>query len=146
MCWGWSIATSDGVILRMENIQYDKLRMVAIAADNNYTMTLSVASGFADFPVSISISKADFDVIKTNEERAALLCAAMHHPFQLSETRLSPVEQKHYLSVVLHAPVAEAEAFLTEKDHGTANGAISNYMRLTYGREQSQMRLGKWFN
>jgi hypothetical protein len=130
----------------MESIKYDSLRMMAIASDAKHTMELDVESGFVSFTVSISISKEDFDVLKQNEERAALLCAAIHHPFQLRQTNLNQNEQKYYLKVILHAPIPEVEKFLTEKDHGSANGAISNFIRLTYGRKQSSMRQGKWFN
>jgi hypothetical protein len=130
----------------MDEVKYNSLRMMAFASGEGHKMELSVESGFASFTVSVTINQRDFDVIKQNEERAALLCAAMHHPFQLRETKLNQDEQRHYLDVILHSPTHEVEKFLTKKDHGSANGAISNFIRLTYDREQSLMRQGKWFN
>lgn len=130
----------------MKEINYDNLRMTATASDGTHTMELYIDSGFASFTVSFSISQRDFDVLEQSEERASLLCAALHHPFQLRKTHLSLDMQRHYLDKILHSPAWEVEEFLTKKDHGSANGAISNFIRLIYGREQSLIRQGKWFN
>lgn len=129
----------------MKSVKYDNLRMVATAHGDGGSMIFYVASGFADFPVTIRLNKDDFEVIEKNEDRAALLCAAMHHPFQLKESALNYEQQRNYLDVILHFPESEVEKFLTEKDHGRANGAISNYMRLACSREPSLMRDGQWF-
>ncbi|MES9934585.1 MAG: hypothetical protein ABW162_17420 [Candidatus Sedimenticola sp. PURPLELP] len=130
----------------MKEVKYDNLRMKASACGEAYSMDLVVASGFTDFIVTIRLNQRDFEVIENIEERAALLCAALHHPFQLRETALNELEQRNYLEVILHEATPVVEHFLTEKDHGNANGAISNFMQITTGREQSLMRKGQWFN
>ncbi|MGH1485461.1 MAG: hypothetical protein ACRBCI_04520 [Cellvibrionaceae bacterium] len=129
----------------MKEIKYNNLRMVATASDGEYSMALAVASGFADFVVTVAIDQRDFDVISKDEERTAFLCAAFHHPFQLKKTALNEAEQRHYLDVILHASASDVENFLTEKDHSDANGAISNFVKITTEREQYLMRKGKWF-
>ena len=106
---------------------------------------VTIASGFAEFEINISIEEQDLTVLRTNAERSAFLQAALHHPFQLRETELCEVEQRRYLDIILHSPVAEVEAFLTTLDHGSGNGAISNMLRITRGRYQKVMRGGKWF-
>ena len=82
--------------------------------------------------------------MEADAERAAFLQAALHHPFQLKETNLDLVEQRQYLDTILHAPKNETEEFLTRLDR-IANGAISNMVRITCGRELETMRNGIWF-
>ncbi|MEM6525948.1 MAG: hypothetical protein AAF693_19270 [Bacteroidota bacterium] len=119
---------------------------MSINSDNgNHTLSLSIASGFVDFEITIPLAEKDFNVIQVDAERAAFLQAALHHPFQLKETSLSTKQQRNYLDVILHAPKAEVEKFLTEKDHGSANGAISNMTRITCSKDQTLMRKGQWF-
>lgn len=119
--------------------------MRASSHDEVYSLELAVSSGFADFFVTISLSRPDFEVLEQDEERAAFLQAALHDPFQLQSTVLSATEQRQYLDVILHGSRSDAEAFLTDKDHGRANGAVSNMVHLTCGYEQSLMRSGIWF-
>ncbi|WP_339899135.1 hypothetical protein [uncultured Gilvimarinus sp.] len=131
----------------MENeIKFQNLRMIALEKDGDYSLNISIASGIVDFGVTVSLEKRDFEVISTNELRAALLQAAMHHPFQLRQTALSENQQRKYLDVVLHAPESEVEDFLTELDHGRANGAISNMVRITTNQDYQSLRNGNWFN
>lgn len=106
---------------------------------------LAVASSHVDFEVQLPLKKHDFDVIRDDAERAALLQAALHHPFQLKETRLTAAQQRHYFDKILHAPVEEAALFLTEKDFGAANGAISNMLKITSGKSTVVLRKGRWF-
>lgn len=129
----------------MANKVFRNLRMIISSDDGRFSLDLHVASGHADFNVTIPLSESDYSVIEKDEERAAFLQAAFHHPFQLKETWLGETEQREYLDVILHAPKDVVESFLTEKDHGYAHGAISNAVRITCGRDQSKMRSGQWF-
>ncbi|MFQ1689573.1 hypothetical protein ACK39A_13525 [Aeromonas veronii] len=130
----------------MKKIKYDALRMQASFCDGVYSLNISITSGFADFVVTIPLSRPDFEVIEKDIERAAFLQAALHEPFQLRATALDEVELRRYLDVILHGSKLYVEDFLTQKDHDVANGAISNMVRITCGREQSLMRQGKWFS
>lgn len=109
------------------------------------SLFISIASGFAEFEVKVPLAEKDLVVLRTNSERTAFLQAALHHPFQLRSTVLSESEQRRYLDVILHSPVADVEEFLTTLDHGSANGAISNMLRITQGWDQRAMRNGTWF-
>lgn len=129
----------------MTKIVFHNLRMVLQSNDNDFSLDLCVSSGVIDFSITISLLEKDYAVIEKDEERAVFLQAALHRPFQLKDTWLTESEQRHYLDIILHAPKTEVELFLTEKDHGRANGAISNAMNITSGRDQSEMRSGSWF-
>lgn len=125
--------------------EFEGLRMHAAVGATSASLFLSIASGIADFEVKIPLANKDLQVLRTDSERSAFLQAALHHPFQLQETALSEIEQQRYLDIILHSPVADVEAFLTTLDHGLANGAISNMLRITRGRNQQAMRSGTWF-
>lgn len=127
----------------MKQIKFDDLRMIA-TSDENYSLNICIASGAVSFDVSIKLNPQDFAVIEKDYERAALLQAAFHYPYQLSTTFLSEKEQRHYLDIVLHGSKLAVEAFLTEKDHD-ANGAISNMLRMTFHRDIAELRKGHWF-
>ncbi|MEG3755322.1 hypothetical protein [Psychromonas arctica] len=122
------------------------MRMIATECDDKHSLEICVGSGHADFTVNFILNKQDFDVIEKDEERAAFLHAALHHSFQHRETNLNNKEQRHFLDVILHGEKSVVESFLTQMDHGDANGAISNMIRITCKREQSRMRQGHWFN
>ncbi len=124
---------------------FEGLRMYVAVDATGASLLVSIASGFAEFDIKVPLQEKDLKVLRTDSERSAFLQAALHHPFQLRETALSEIEQRKYLDVILHSPVAEVEAFLTVLDHGSANGAISNMLRITRGRNQQAMRGGKWF-
>ena len=126
-------------------LAFDKLRMYASVDENGASLFVSIASGFVDFEVRVLINNNDLQILKTDSERAAFLQAALHHPFQLRQTALSKIEQRKYLDTILHSSAAEVERFLTTLDHGSANGAISNMLKITLGRNQQTMRSGKWF-
>lgn len=125
--------------------QYDHLRIIAESTEDNYKLTIWIESGFASFNAVIPLTKEDYLVIENDAERASFLQAALHEPFQLKKNNLNLKEQRQYLDIILHASKSTVEAFLTDKDHGKANGAISNMMRITSGRDQSLLRSGKWF-
>jgi hypothetical protein len=129
----------------MSRIKFDHLYMVAAHSEYGYSLEICVASGFADFVITIKLNERDYEVLQKDGERAAFLQAAFHHPFQLRDTALSESAQREYLDVILHGTKPDVEAFLTEKDHGGANGAISNMVRITCGRDQSLLRQGHWF-
>ena len=124
---------------------FHNLRMILQSNEEGFSLEISVASGHAEFSVTIPLLEKDYSVIEKDEERAAFLQAALHHPFQLKETWLDESEQRKYLDLILHSPKEVVESFLTEKDHGRANGAISNAVRITCGRDQSVIRSGRWF-
>lgn len=126
-------------------IVFEALRMYIALESSGARLFVSIASGFADFEVTLPLSDKDLQVFRTDSERPALFQAALHHPFQLRETALSETEQRRYLDIILHSPVAEVEAFLTTLDHGSANGGISNMLKITSGRDQQSMRRGTWF-
>lgn len=124
---------------------FHELRMTLRSEGKSFFLDLSIASRHAEYEVTISLEEKDFSVIENDEERAAFLQAALHHPFQLKATWPTEEEQRHYLDTILHSPKEEVEAFLTEKDHGRANGAISNAVRITTGKNSAPMRAGTWF-
>ncbi len=130
----------------MSKTIFENPRMTIFYEKGEHSLSLSVESGFVGFDVTIPLTDRDVAVIETENERAAFLQAALHHPFQLRETRLENAEQRYYLDKILHSPKSEVEAFLTEIDHGTANGAISNMVHITCGKDQGILRKGQWFN
>ncbi len=129
----------------MPKIHFDHLRTIAESHDEKYILSIWVESGFANSKIDITITEKDYSILENDGERAAFLVSAFHHPFQLKKTYLNLEEQRQYLDIILHAPKETVEAFLTEKDHGKAHGAISNMMRITCGRDQKLLRSGKWF-
>lgn len=127
----------------MKQIKFDDLLMIATSGEN-YSLNVCIASGVATFDISIKLNHQDFAVIAENYERAALLQAAFHRPFQLEATALSEKEQRHYLDIILHGSKATVAAFLTERDLDS-NGAISNMLRITCDRDPGELRKGHWF-
>jgi hypothetical protein len=125
--------------------EFEGLRMRAAVDATGASLFVSIASGFAEFEVKVPLAEKDLQVLQTDSKRSAFLQAALHQPFQLRETALSEIEQRKYLDIILHAPVADVEAFLTTLDHGLANGAISNMLSITRGRNQQALRSGAWF-
>ena len=109
-------------------------------------MSLSIESGFTDFELVVALNKKDFAVLRNGGERAAFLQATFHHLFQLNETRLGRTEQRYFLDLLLHSPKLKVERFLTDLDHGQANGAISNMVRITSDKDQTLLRRGQWFS
>lgn len=129
----------------MKKIKFNHLRMLADEINGQYSLEILVASGHADFGLQFEIREIDFQILSQDEERAAFLHAALHHPSQLKETRLNKAEVRRYLRIILHGKKSEVESFLTGLDNGRANGAISNMIRITCKREQSAMQQGHWF-
>jgi hypothetical protein len=137
--------SSKRIMSMPKEIEFNDLGMYVVQSPTDANLFLSIASGHADFEVKVPLSDRDLQVLLEDHERAAFIQAALHHPFQLRSTALSEIEQRRYLDVILHAPKADVEAFLTDLDHGSANGAISNMLRITRGRNQQHMREGAWF-
>jgi hypothetical protein len=129
----------------MPETNFENLRMSIMTFDNERTLSLCVESGHVEYEISLPLNQRDCLVMESDMERAAFLQAALHQPYQLKETDLSDVEQRQYLDVILHSPQSEVEDFLTKLDHGRANGAISNMVRITSGRDCEPMRNGRWF-
>ena len=129
----------------MNEIVFDNLRMSVVTDSDPILLSLSVDSGHIEFEITLSITARDLAVIESDEERRTFLQAALHQPFQLKETNLNETDQRQYLDAILHAPAIDTEGFLSELDHGRANGAISNMVRITLHRDATAMRDGKWF-
>ena len=96
------------------------------------------------FSFEFPISHEHYQVLRDDEERYYFLFSALHHPFQLLQTRLSAEEVTRYFSLILLGDKAEVEAFLTEKDR-ESNGAISNLVHIFFDRNARERREGKWF-
>jgi len=129
----------------MTEIIYRNLRVTLLSNDDSFSLALAVASGHADFTVFIPLTFEDHEKFKVDEERAAFLQAALHHPFQLKETWLDENTQRDYLDNILHANRSATEKFLTELDNHKANGAIANMVRITTGKSYESLRKGEWF-
>jgi hypothetical protein len=129
----------------VKELKFDELYMLAIVDAGKYVLELWVSSGHMDYAVTVELEQRDFEVLAKDSERAAFLQAALHHPFQGGKMALSKEVQREYLDIILHATKPEVEMYLTNKDHGSANGSISNMVRITKHRDQSLMRQGKWF-
>ncbi|EDM24896.1 hypothetical protein LNTAR_04171 [Lentisphaera araneosa HTCC2155] len=130
----------------MKNITFHNLRMEASQSGDAYELELDIDSGHISFDIKIEIEEKDFEVLQRDDHRAALLHAALFTPFQLKATALDLNEQRKYLDIILHSTQLEVERFLTKLDHGRANGAISNMMRITSQKDPSYMRKGYWFD
>ena len=130
----------------MTKIVFKQLRMSIKARFGRYLLTLGVDSGIVSFCVDLRISRKDYLVLEADGERRSLLQAALHQPFQLQETTLSRTEQRKYLDSILHASKKETEDFLTALDRECANGAISNMVRITSGKDPAMMQDGMWFD
>ncbi|OBP14491.1 hypothetical protein A5320_12035 [Rheinheimera sp. SA_1] len=119
--------------------------MQATKDGETYNLEFLVASGHMEYEVSVELEMRDFLVLENDSERAAFLQATLHYPFQAGRSALTKEKLREYLDVILHASQSEVERFLTDMDHGIANGAISNMVRITKQRDQYLMRQGKWF-
>ena len=129
----------------MAEIVFQNLRMSILTHQGQRTLSISVDSGHVSFEVAFPLTVHDCVVLEMDVQRAAFLQAALHHPSQIKETKLNDAEVRNYLDTILHGDETQVETFLTQLDHGSANGAISNMMRLTCGRDQQPMRKGRWF-
>ena len=129
----------------MKELIFNDLYMSATNDGEIYFLELYVASGHMEYEVKLKLEKRDFKVLEIDSERAVFLQAALHHPFQGGKSALNEDQQREYLDTILHSSKSEVEKFLTDKDHGSANGSISNMVRITKQRDQSLMRQGTWF-
>ncbi|WP_158822659.1 hypothetical protein [Granulicella sp. S156] len=117
---------------------------LVIQRDGALLYYLPVESGHMSLSFEFPISREHYQVLSEDEERYYFLFSALHHPFQLAQTRLSAGEVTGYFSLILLDDKAEVETFLTQKDR-ESNGAISNLVQIFFGRNASDMREGKWF-
>lgn len=118
---------------------------VVIERDDALLYYLPVESGHASFSFEFPISREHYQVLSEDEERYYFLFSALHHPFQLAQTRLSADEVTRYFSLILFGDKADVETFLTQKDR-ESNGSISNLVQIFFGRNAREMREGKWFS
>jgi hypothetical protein len=107
-------------------------------------LDMLVASGHMDRNCTAPITERHL-VALHNHERYLLLFAALHHPFQLPETELDAAGVTTYLDTILLGPEEAVNVFLTDLDHGQANGAISNLVHLCSRADIAPMRAGTWF-
>lgn len=70
-------------------IVFNNLRMTIYSDNDNYLLSLSIASGFVNFEISLPLEEKDVKVLHADTERAAVLQAALHHPFQFKKTSLN---------------------------------------------------------
>lgn len=101
-------------------------------------------SGFASSAYEFPISQEHYRVLRDDEERYYFLISALHHPFQLTKTRLPLAEVRRYFDLILLGDKVEVEAFLMESDQ-RSNGALSNLARNFLGRNIADIRAGRWF-
>jgi hypothetical protein len=107
-------------------------------------LDMLVASGHWDRNCTFPITERHLEALR-DDERYLFLFAALHQPFQLPETELTPAEVTRYLDTILLAPENDVELFLTDLDHGRANGAISNLVHICSGADAAVLRAGRWF-
>ena len=117
---------------------------MVIRYDDRLELDILVASGHKDRNCTFPITERHLEALR-DHERYLFLFAALHHPFQLRQTELSPAEVATYLDTILFAPDDAVEAYLTTLDHGTANGALSNLVHIYAGADRDAMRAGSWF-
>ena len=123
----------------------DQFASMVIRDGEQLELNMLVASGHMDRDCVFPIAARHLEALR-DHTRYLLLYAALHHPFQLSQTELTSEKVATYLDTILFAPEDEVDAFLTELDHGTANGAISNLVHIYSGADRVAMREGRWFS
>ena len=116
-----------------------------LRSEGRLVYEIYVASGHADREERLPIAERHAQVLSTDPERYWFLFAALHHPYQLIETRLNADRLSEYLDTILLAEPAVVEVFLTDLDHGSANGALSNLLRIFVDADYARMRAGHWF-
>lgn len=82
---------------------------------------MPVDSSFMSYAFSFPMTQADFDVLRSDPQRAALLYGALHHPFQLAATRLSDMQTAGLMQLVLHAPLDDVAAALNIRNRDSRN-------------------------
>ncbi|MGJ0121118.1 DUF6357 family protein [Williamsia sp. MIQD14] len=117
-----------------------------LRAGGELVYEIYIASGHADRVERLPISERHAQVLRTDAKRYWFLFTALHDPYQLTETRLSADRLSEYLDTILLAEPAVVEAFLTDLDHGSANGALSNLLRIFVDADRERMREGHWFD
>jgi hypothetical protein len=127
----------------MEQVKFDNFDMIARNTNEGFSLLVRVARGHADFSVNVPIAKSDYIILSENKERAEFLYSALHYAFQCDYKDLG--KAREYINIVLYEKNGVVDSFLTELDHGKANGSISNLIRIICKRKQSPMRQGKWF-
>lgn len=148
----------------MDWFKVHDLYMSVESTEEGYILDITVCMGQVDFPALVKIDERDVVVLKNNRERAVFLNAAME--IRLANAMLGKSfvvydailrksnkfiynnffekEQRDYLDIILHGAKTEVEAFLTKVD-SCLNGAVSHHVRLTTGRNISELREGFWF-
>jgi hypothetical protein len=131
----------DGVVELDKRGQFASM---VVRRGEQLELNMLVASGHFDRDCEFPITERHLEALR-DDERYLFLFAALHHPFQLSATELGADDVATYLDTILFAPKDEVEAFLTELDHGQANGAISNLVHIYAKADGPAMRAGHWF-
>jgi hypothetical protein len=123
----------------------DHFPSLIIRRDNQLELHMLVASGHAGRSCVFPLTDRHLEAAQAEPDRYLFAYAALHHPFQLAKTELPPDEVGIYLDRILLAPEGEVETFLTDLDHGRANGALSNLVHLCSEASYERMRSGRWF-
>jgi len=111
--------------------------------DDHLTYHLPVESGFASLLFKFSITSDQLTILEADEERYYFLFAVLHRRYQMQNPASAPNTDRHF-NLILFPPTSEVERLLNLED-AEGNGAVSNLIRITMGRDQKKMRNGSWF-
>ena len=117
---------------------------IVIEQDGRLLYRIHIESGHASFYRDFPVEPDAVHVLRDDAERYYFLFAALHHPYQLSETNLSDAERERYFSTILFAGRDAVEAFMTDRDRAS-NGAVANLLRIFTQADYRQLRDGRWF-
>ncbi|MBT2131512.1 hypothetical protein [Aliiroseovarius lamellibrachiae] len=107
------------------------------------TYHLPVESGFASLLFTFAITADHLAVLKADDERYYFLFAVLHRRYQMQNPASAPKVDRHF-DRVLFGDIPDVERLLNLQD-AEGNGAVSNLIRITMGREQAPMLSGQWF-
>ncbi len=107
------------------------------------TYHLPVESGFASLQFSFAITTDELAVLRDDEERFYFLFAILHRQYQMQNPTSAPKTDRHF-DLVLFGNIPDVERLLNLHDK-KSNGAVSNLIRITMGRDIEPMQNGQWF-
>jgi hypothetical protein len=110
---------------------------------NQLAYHLPVESGFASLLFTFAITADHLAVLRADEERYYFLFAVLHRRYQMQNPASAPKADRHF-DLVLFGDIPDVERLLNLQD-AEGNGAVSNLIRITMGREPGPMRSGHWF-
>lgn len=107
------------------------------------TYHLPVESGIASLLFTFEITADELAVLNADEERYYFLFAILHQRYQMQNPASAPKADRHF-DLMLFGDIPDVERWLNLRD-AEGNGAVSNLIRITMGRNQEPMRRGNWF-